>query len=227
MRRGSFFFPRTATGLSHNELEGTVVKRFVVAIVCLVGLVASAPVQAATILLPTTDTVVGTFAVDFIAGTTTVTIAGAAAADIEVDGVPANSGVINADALPGTEDALFFDLVDEALQFDFNLATSVGLGTGVWTLLAAGSPLSPIGDPALAAFLAPDNLALFSILGDPIFVPGQDGQTIAAIFNYSLQSITAPEQVAPIPEPATIGLVGMGILAAARARRTRRKHDVV
>jgi hypothetical protein len=214
--------------LSHNELEGTVVKRFVVAIVCLVGLVASAPVQAATILLPTTDTVVGTFAVDFIAGTTTVAISGAAAADIEVDGVTANSGLIDADALPGTADALFFDLVDEALQFDFNLATSVGLGTGVWTLLAAGSPLSPIGDPALAAFLATDNSALFTLLGEPVFTTDPETQqTLSALFTYSLESITAPAQVAPIPEPATIGLVGMGILAAARARRTRRKHDVV
>src|SRR5688500_9462915 len=209
-------------------MEGTVVKRLIPVIVCLVGLMASAPAQAAPILVPTTDTVLGTFAVDFVAGTQTVVIVGAAPADV-VDGVVVNSGVIDADspAAPSTLDALFFDLVDEALLFDFDLATAAGLGTPSFTVLAAGSALLPITDPALAAFLAPDNIALFLLLGDPLFTLDPETQLpIAAVFTYALESITAPTQVEAIPEPATIGLVGMGILAAARARRTPRKNCV-
>ena len=204
------------------------VKRLAVAIVCLVGLVA-APAQAAPILVPTTDTVLGTFLVDFVAGTQTTTITGAAEADVFEGAVEVNSGAILAEdaQAPGALDALFFDLVDEALLFDFNLATSAGLGSPVWTLLVAGSAITPIADPALAAFLVANNTATFALLGEPIFTTDPETQApLTATFTYSLESIAAPTQVEPIPEPATIGLVGMGILAAARARRTRRKQDV-
>jgi len=206
-----------------------VVKRLFVAAIFLVGLMASAPAQAAPILVTSADTVLGTFTVDLVAGTQTVVIACASPADVLDGAVVVNSGVIDASspAAPGTLDALFFDLVDEALLFDFDLATAAGLGTPSFAVLAAGSALLPITDPALAAFLAPDNIALFLLLGDPLFTLDPETQLpIAAVFTYALESITAPTQVEAIPEPATIGLVGMGILAAARARRTRRKNDV-
>jgi len=210
-------------------MEGRVVKRLLVAIVCFVGLAAAVPAQAAPILVPTSDTVIGTFLVDFVAGTQTTTITGAAEADVFEGAVEVASGAILAEdaSAPGALDALFFDLLDEALLFDFNLATSAGLGSPVWTLLVAGSALTPIADPVLAAFLVADNLGTFALLGEPVFVIDEETQTpITATFTYSLESIAAPTQVEPIPEPATIGLVGMGILAAARARRARRKNDI-
>ena len=201
------------------------VKRFFVAAIFLVGLMASAPAQAAPILVPTTDTVLGIFAIDTVAGTQTVTITGAALADI-VDGVVVNSGVIDADGPPATDDAVFFDLVDEALLFDFDLASAVGLGTGSFSVLVAGSAITPITDPALTAFLVANNTGFFSLLVEPVITTDEQGALLTALFTYSLDSIAAPTQVEAIPEPATIGLVGMGILAAARARRSRRKNDV-
>ena len=203
------------------------VKRLLTAFTCVVALMASAPAQAAPILVPTTDTVLGTFAVDFVAGTTTVAIAGAAAADILNPGVVL-SGVIDADspAAPATDDALFFDLADEGLLFDFDLGSSVGLGTAVWTLLVGGTGLTAITDPALVPFLVTNNTGLFALLGEPVITTDDTGAPLTALFTYSLESIVAPTQVEPIPEPATLGLVGMGILAAARARKARRKNDV-
>jgi hypothetical protein len=222
---GRFFFSPDSRQAVAHILEGTVVKRLFVAIVCLVGLVASTPAQAASIV-PTSDTVLGNFAIDFVGGTQTLTITGAALGDV-VDGAVVNSGIVSADAVPGTTDALFFDLVDEALQFDFNLATQSGLGTGMFTVLAAGTPLTAINDPSLAEFLVPNNTALFLILGEPVFTFDPQTQApLSALFTYSLESITSPTQVQPIPEPATMGLVGMGILAAARSRHARRKKNV-
>lgn len=220
---------KPATSVSHNErLEGTVVKRLSFLVICVVGVLTSAaPAQAAPILVVTTDTVFGTVVLDFVAGTETVTITGAGVAEV-VDGAIVNDGVVSADAAPapGTDDALFFDLEDEALVFDFDLASSVGIGTPVWTLLVAGSGLTPITDPTLSAFLVANNTGLFSLFGDPVVNTDQTGAPLSAVFTYTLESIAAPSQVQPIPEPATIGLVGMGILAAARARRARRKQDV-
>src|SRR5687768_1382928 len=158
-QRGRLLFP-SIRDRSRTSMEGTVVKRLFVAAIFLVGLMASAPAQAAPILVPTADTVLGTFTVDFVGGTSTVVIAGTSPADI-VDGAVVLSGVIDADVAPGTDDAVFLDLVDEVLLFDFDIASAAGLGTPSFTLLVAGSGVTPITDPALAAFLAANNIGLF------------------------------------------------------------------
>ena len=199
------------------------VKRIFGVIVCVIGVMASTAAYAAPILVTTSDGVIGTFTVDFVASTTTTTITGASPADVN-NPAPVISGVITADAAPADDDALFFDLVDQLVLFDFDLASSAGLGTPVWTLLVGGSAATPISDPALMAFLVPNNTGLFTLLGEPIFTTDEQGAPISAVFTYALDSIAAPTQVEPIPEPATLGLVGMGILAAARSRKARRKN---
>lgn len=212
-------------------MEGTVVKRLFAITICVVGLMASAPAQAAPIIVPTTDTVLGTVFVDLVAGTQTFAIEGIAPADVVEGAATVNSGVVDAAAGDPPDTAIFFDLVDDAILFDFDFGSSAFNPdfSGIWTLLAAGSALLGT-DPTLAAFLVPNNLATLLPFGEAVITQDETGAPISALFTFSLESIAAPAQVEVIPEPATITLVGMGILAAARARRARRarrKQDQV
>jgi PEP-CTERM motif-containing protein len=203
-----------------------VVKRLLVAAVCAGVMLWSVPAHAAPIIVPTADSFIGTLLVDFVAGTQTMDVAGASPADV-VDGGVIISGAILADALL-PNDAVFTDSLD-FLQFDFGstfASATIDLAAGTWTQLVAGTLLAPLTNPALSAFLVPNNVALLLLLGEPVITTDPEtGDPLTALVTFSLDSIAAPAQVEPIPEPATLFLVGTGIVASIRARRSNRRKD--
>ena len=190
-------------------------KRFFIAFVCAVALFASAPAQAAPILVTDTNDVVGTVVFDLAFTPVFYAVSGASTATI-VDGVPVNAGII--DTLGDPDSAAFVDLgLDDIYAFDFIFATSVfDFDAEVWSLIVNGTPLFAT-DPALLAF-AGDNLGRFTLLGVlPILEP-ETQQALGFIGTFALDSIASQEDVTAVPEPATLTLVGLGLAAAARRR---------
>jgi PEP-CTERM motif len=190
-----------------------VVKRFFVAVVCAVALFSSTSAQAAPILIPDSDGVIGTVLFDLIGNPLAYSVSGASVANV-VDAVPLTSGVI---AAADTDTALFVDFgIDDAYLFDFNFATSVFDASGLWTLVVAGTPIIAT-DPSLLPFFG-DNVGQFAFLSATPFLNPETQEVIGIVANYSLEFIAAQEDVTAVPEPATMTLVGLGLAAAARRR---------
>ena len=188
-------------------------KRFFLAVVCAVALFASTSAQAAPIITAADDNLLSTVAFDTLGNP--IAFGGLSGATIALvtDGPPISLGLV---AAADSDTGLFVDLpdVNDALAFDFLFGTSVFGPGGLWTLSAVGSPLF-LSDPAFLPFIGV-NVAQFSALSlDPIF--GND-QLLGYIGVYALDFIAAPDQVTEVPEPATMGLVGLGLAAAARRR---------
>ena len=193
------------------------VKRFFVASVCAVALFTSAPAQAAPILVTDSSGVVGAVFFDLAANPVFMNLAAGGASGATVsDGAVITSGII---AVSDTDSALFVDFgVDDAFLFDFNFATSV-FAANLWSVVVNGAPIF-LTDPALVPF-AGANLGQFSLLSlDPFFDTGTQ-QQIGFVGLYKLDFIAA-QGATPIPEPATLGFVGTGILLAIRRRRSKR-----
>ena len=194
-------------------------KRFYLAVVCAVALFASTPAQAAPIITTADDGLTSAVVFDalgnpvFFAGITGVTIV-----TVSDGGPPTALGVV---AAADADTGLFIELPtgDDILAFDFLFGTSSFSPTGVWTLAAVGAPLV-LADPAYIPFVGLD-LAQFSILGEllPIF---ENDILIGYVGNFALDFIAAPEAPAEVPEPATLGLLGTGILMAVRRRRAKK-----
>lgn len=197
------------------------VKRFFVAVACAVALFTSMPAQAAPILTTDADTVVGTVFFDLLGNPTVVGVAGTSAVTVSDGGVIATGAIAEVDS----DTQLFFDFADDLYGFDFDFATSIFDPGGVWSLVVNGFPLIAT-DPALLPFIGA-NLGQFSILTLDPFVDPQTQQTLGFVGTYALQFIASQEDVTAVPEPATLGLVGTGLLMAIRRRRAKKNAERV
>jgi len=201
-----------------SSQEGRVVKRFFVAVVCAVVLFAGAPAQAAPILTPDSDGVIGVVVFDLIGTPIFMAVTGSSGANV-TDGAFITSGTIGVPAAD-LDTAIFVDFAaDDAFFFDFNFATSV-FDAALWSVVVDGTPIFS-SDPALVPFIGA-NLGQFSFLTlEPYF--GGTQEQVGFLATYALDFIAAPE-VTAVPEPATLGLVAMGLAAAARRRRQQKKN---
>jgi hypothetical protein len=197
----------------------------------LAALAWNTPAEAAPILVTQTPTVTASIFFDNALNPTYLGFTPGSLANVDnTEGLASPAGVVvsnDADAAP-IDSAVFFDFVDEAIHFQFDFGSSgFDFGAGIWSLFAAGSPLAPfepITDPSLTPFLAPNNIALFSILFvEQVFDDLNPQIPIGLFAVFALDTIAAPEQAA-IPEPATLALLatGLAFFAAARRRRATR-----
>ena len=200
-------------------------KRLFIGILCAAGVLGGAQAQAAPILTPTTDGVVSSILFDtsfnpIIFGG----ISGGSPADVIDGATTVATGGVAADIATDveTDNLYFLDFVDDLIVFDFDFTSSVFSAGGIWTLPAVGTQLIGGSDPALLPFIG-TNAAQFSVFGDPVPVFGQEQEIVGFIVTYSLDSISAREDIAAVPEPATLGLVATGMVMAARRRRASRK----
>ncbi len=189
------------------------VKRFFVAVVCAVALFSSTSAQAAPILIPDSDGVVGTVLFDLLGNPLAYSVEGASGANV-IDPALLTSGVVVA---TDSDTALFVDFgLDDAYFFDFNFATSVFDASGLWTLVATGTPFVAT-DPSLLPFIG-DNVAQFAFLSATPFLDPETQELVGVFGTYSLEFIAAQEDVTAVPEPASLTLVGLGLAAMARRR---------
>ncbi len=194
------------------------VKRFLVLGVLTIGLLTGASAQAAPILVTDTPTVIGTVIFNFSdPGATVYDIRGTATTQAFDGATPLGSGLLAGSDDPAPQNnVLYTNLVTDLMGFSFDFSTSI-FTDNLWTVAVTGFPILG-SDPAFASFVGAD-LAQLSLLSSEI-IGGE--QPIGLIANYSLNFIVGPEQQpAAVPEPATLGLVGTGVVMAIRRRRSK------
>jgi len=117
------------------------------------------------------------------------------------------------------------DVILEALDLTFDFNTSAGIGTPTWIIPVTGVALSPtVTDLALIGFLGNDLASFAFVSATEVFDDSEVPVLLGNVLAYSLTSISGTGEPlsnggAAIPEPASLCLVGSGLLMALRRRR--------
>jgi hypothetical protein len=124
-------------------------------------------------------------------------------------------------AFPSDTLLMFSEDLSEQSSLLFDFSTSVfNAARSVWTVRALSTPAGPVSDPALAALSG----IVFAQFTNPTVLTLPVGR----LETFRLASLST-QGTAPIPEPATMGLVGIGLAVlgyGVRRRKTRPSTDI-
>ena len=195
---------------------------FLASIFALVTGLSAPAAEAAAIVVPSAGEIVGTIVVlDADPLNPIYDVHGIASADVfQIPGfTPLGNGSLVGTSPTFPEDNLLFLNAGptEFIEFTFLFPTSSIVGP-TWTLFVSGSGAAT--DPVLTDFIALNNLAQFTFFDSSVLF-GAEQQRIGQLFTFNLDFIASPQEVTPIPEPATLSLLGVGLAAVARRRMKR------
>lgn len=195
------------------------------------GLLVATTVHAAPILVVSAGAITGTVFVPSDGVTPpTYDVRGTASGAVTEQTTSENLGtaVLNGSAPPPSSDlTLGSTTLAEALDLLFNFSGSSGLGSFDWFIPVTGTALSPsVTDLALIGFVGGDaahfaNPVITAILG------GDNETQVATLLQYQLVSLSgtgAPVTGQQVPEPASLCLVGSGLLMAYRRRQSNKNR---
>jgi hypothetical protein len=191
-----------------------------------IGIFVATAAHASPILTVAAGNVVGTITVSAdstVAPVFDVTGAALGSVDEATTSEHLGAAVVNA---PGGGTALLGSTtVAEALNLVFDFNSSTGVGSPEWIIPVSGSNLSPtVTDPALIGFLGSDFAHFAFVSSTPII---SNEQQVGLALTYSLTTLNgtgAPVTGQAIPEPASLCLVGTGLLMAYRRRQSSKNR---
>ena len=196
-----------------------------------IGILVATTVHAAPIFTVTAGIITGTI---FVPGDgvtpPTYDVRGTASGDVTEQTTSENLGTAFMDGSappPSANVILGSTTVPEALDLLFDFASSSGLGTADWLVPVTGTAISPtVTDLALIGFLGADGAHFINPVITAIL--GEDNVTqIATQLQYQLVTLSgtgAPVTGQEVPEPASLCLVGTGLLMAYRRRQSNKNR---
>lgn len=188
-----------------------------------IGVFMGTVAQAAPILTVDAGSVLATVSVT--ADPIVFTVSGFAAGSVDEATTAEHLGTGVIDASAATLHATLISPATPGEAVDLEFFLSAGLGDAEWLVNVAGTDLTTISDLALIGFVGP-NVAHFALVSNtPILV---DDVQVGNQFVYNL--VTLNGTGAPVgsggetavPEPASLCLVGSGLLMALRRRRANK-----
>ncbi len=189
-------------------------KRLLVLSACVVGLW-SGRAEAGSILIPLdSPTPLVASILSIGANPPVFDIQGLSAAIVDDSATPGvdSSGLTLGGGLPPNNNVVYLDAQGVSFTFLFPLGTFNGT---LWDVPVIGSALvPPLTEPWLNNFVGAD-VAQLSFLS---VAPIGDLAPVGFLAQYHLDFIASGD-TAPVPEPATIALIGSGLVMAVRRRR--------
>jgi hypothetical protein len=187
-----------------------------------IGVFMGTVAHAAPILTVTNGSVLATVTVT--AAPPVFTVAGLALGSVDEATTAEHLGTGVIDASAGTTHATLSSPATAGEAIDLVFLLSPGLSDAEWLVNVSGTPLTGISDLALIGFAGAD-IAHFALVSSQPFIV--DGTQVGTQFVYNLTTLNgtgAPvgSGQAAIPEPASLCLVGSGLLMALRRRRANK-----